>query len=201
MVRLTFRIFPVTRSNVSCLGLATIPSPLRPISSLLALWGSLPSPSPASGLTDTTRSCASTRSLPPSHACSNTTGPSALRVLIEPRAVPCASEQPCSGAGAQGHSAHQGGSGARPRSLTILRHRVTISAWTPLYVSWCCLRCSPRSFAVWRLSTPSRLRQQCSLRSPAAAWSSLRGSREDYGLEYLARLAQPLDRPHALVGS
>ena len=29
-------------------------------------------------------------------------------------------------------------SGARPSSLTVLRHRVTISAWTPLYVSWCC---------------------------------------------------------------
>src|ERR1700719_1036274 len=27
----------------------------------------------------------------------------------------------------------------RPRSLTVLRHRETISAWTPLYVSWCCL--------------------------------------------------------------
>jgi hypothetical protein len=99
------------------------------------------------------------------------------------------------GAGAQGHSAHQGGSGARPRSLTILRHRVTISAWTPLYVSWCCLRCSPRSFAVWRLSTPSRLRQQCSLRSPAAAWSSLRGCRAAHGLEGLARFAQRSGSP------
>ena len=69
------------------------------------------------------------------------------------------------GAGAHGHSMHISVSGARPRSLTVLRHRVTISAWTPLYVSWCCLRCSPRSFAVWRLSAPSRLRQQCSLRA------------------------------------
>ena len=40
------------------------------------------------------------------------------------------------------------GSGARPRSLTVLRHRETISAWTPLYVSWYCLRCSPRSLCV-----------------------------------------------------
>jgi hypothetical protein len=35
-------------------------------------------------------------------------------------------------AGAQGHSTHQGGSGARPRSLTVLRHRETINAWTAL---------------------------------------------------------------------
>jgi hypothetical protein len=28
-------------------------------------------------------------------------------------------------------SEHRAGSGARPRSLTVLRHRVTISAWTP----------------------------------------------------------------------
>ena len=105
------------------------------------------------------------------------------------------------GAGAQGHSTHQGGSGARPRSLTVLRHRVTMSAWTPPYVSWCCLRCSPRSFAVWRLSAPSRLRQQCSLRSPAAVWSSLRDSREAHGLEVLARFAQPLDGPTRSSGA
>jgi hypothetical protein len=52
---------------------------------------------------------------------------------------------------AQGHSTHQGESGFHPRSLTVLRHRATIiSAWTTQYVSWRCLRCSPRSFAVWR---------------------------------------------------
>jgi hypothetical protein len=150
----------VTGAKVSCWHLTTMidPSPPQPIASLPAPSGSSPSTNPASALNYTMSACASTRSLP---------GP--FDTHAQRRAAHrarCARGVKCSSA-----------------LLTVLRHRVTISTWTPLYVSWCCLRCCPRSFAWWRLSTPIRLRQRYSRHSPAAAWSSLRGSRAAHGLE------------------
>jgi hypothetical protein len=40
--------------------------------------------------------------------------------------------------------------GAQHASRRVRCSSALISAWTTQYVSWRCLRCSPRSFAVWR---------------------------------------------------